>query len=115
MVKRSLVVGLLLADTASALGTEWRLSADGTWQNPTPPPARGSLKPREYMPFADQTRSPGIINLLIWYYRNVERDARIVEVVKRFDRFLLEPEKAKAYGMLHRGAHREEPGIDSKW
>ncbi len=82
---------------------------DGTWMDRTPPPEQRSLKAWEYMPFADQTRSPGIINLLIWYHQHVSPDPRVAAAVKKFDRFLLDPNNARSYGMLHRGAHRSEP------
>ncbi|MGH7946379.1 MAG: hypothetical protein ACREF9_15420 [Opitutaceae bacterium] len=53
---------------------------------------------------ADQKRSPGVTNLLIWYYLNVEKDERITEAVKRFNRVLTDPAAAKEFGMLNRGA-----------
>jgi len=61
---------------------------DGTWAVP------GS---------EDQKRSPGVVNFLIWYYENVNKDARIVQAVQKFDQFLLVPENAKAFGMLNSG------------
>lgn len=59
---------------------------DGSWAVP------GSL---------DQKRSPGVVNLLIWYYDYVNKDKRIIDAVRKFDKFLLTPEKAVAYGMLN--------------
>jgi hypothetical protein len=52
----------------------------------------------------DPTRSPGIANLLIWYYEQVDQDPRIVGAVRKFDQFLLNPEEAKAFGLLNMGA-----------
>ena len=52
----------------------------------------------------DPTRSPGIANLLIWYYEQVDKDPRIVSAVRKFDRFLLNREEAKAFGLLNAGA-----------
>ena len=52
----------------------------------------------------DRTRSPGIINYLIWYYGHVNADPRIAQAVQRFDAFVLDPAKAKSFGLLNRGA-----------
>jgi len=52
----------------------------------------------------DLTRSPGIVNLLTWYYLHVRKDQRIVEAVRKFNGYLLAPENAKAFGMLTAGA-----------
>ena len=84
----------------------------------------------------DVTRSPGVVNLLIWYYENVHQDPRIVKAVQAFDRFLLNPENAQDFGLLNAGAALDDdcsnsntvtsltgraiadilaPGITSKW
>jgi len=84
----------------------------------------------------DVTRSPGIANFLIWYYENVHQDPRIVKEVQAFDRFLVNPANAKAFGLLNAGAAFDNkcansdtgtsltgpaiadilaPGITSKW
>ena len=52
----------------------------------------------------DQKRSPGIINFLIWYYRNAEKDPRILHAIRKFETFILSPADAKAFGMLNDGA-----------
>ncbi|HEY3938601.1 MAG TPA: hypothetical protein VGL97_14290 [Bryobacteraceae bacterium] len=52
----------------------------------------------------DQKRSPGIVNLLTWYYDHVEKDPRIPKAVERFDQFILTPAHAKVFGMLNDGA-----------
>jgi hypothetical protein len=52
----------------------------------------------------DLTRTPGIANLLIWYYREVHKDRRVLEAVRKFNRYLLDPENAKAFGVLTAGA-----------
>jgi hypothetical protein len=67
---------------------EWILrtqNPDGTWAVADSP---------------DQKRSPGIINFLIWYDIHVRHDPRIVEAVRKFDRFLLTPGQAKSFGLL---------------
>lgn len=87
---------------------------------------------------SDQKRSPGVVNLLIWYDSHVKHDPRIVDAVRKFDRFLLTPGQAKAFGLLSadggdNGAPATEggdvvtsltgraladilqPGVDSKW
>ncbi len=58
----------------------------------------------------DRTRWPGIIDYLIWYYERVEHDPRIAQAVRRFDAFVLNPERAKSLGLLNRGA---EGGVKS--
>jgi hypothetical protein len=71
---------------------------DGSWGKPEPPEktmCSGKM---------DFTRSPGIVNLLIWYDENVHRDRRIVRAVQAFDRFVLNPEQAKTFGLLNAGA-----------
>ena len=52
----------------------------------------------------DRTRSPGIINYLIWYYEQVDRDPRIVRAVRRFDEYVLKRENGRQYGLLNDGA-----------
>ncbi len=52
----------------------------------------------------DQKRSPGVINFLIWYYKHVEKDARIPAATRKFNSFILVPENAKAFGLLNEGA-----------
>jgi hypothetical protein len=96
---------------------------DGTWSK---------LAPTSW----DRTRSPGIIDYLIWYYGHVNPDPRVSTAVQRFDAFLLDAEKAKSFGLLNRGAQGGEkasafntatsltgraladilsPDVDSKW
>lgn len=52
----------------------------------------------------DRTRSPGIVDYLIWYYEHVDRDPRIVKAVQRFDAFVLNPENGKSFGLVYDGA-----------
>ncbi len=91
---------------------------DGTWAVP------GS---------ADQKRSPGVVNFLIWYHQHVSQDPRIVAAVKKHNRFILSPEQGKEYGLLEYGAKDNtandvvtsisgravadilSPGVDAKW
>ncbi|HUZ46986.1 MAG TPA: hypothetical protein VMW54_10150 [Terriglobia bacterium] len=86
----------------------------------------------------DRTRSPGIVNYLIWYYQHVDQDPRVAQAVRRFDAFIIHPENGKAFGLLNDGAvpiGREgsnsfntatsltaralagmvSPGVDSRW
>ncbi len=49
---------------------------------------------------SDQKRSPGVVDLLIWYDSHVKHDERIVAAVRKFDRFLLTPGQAQAFGLL---------------
>ena len=58
----------------------------------------------------DRTRSPGIIDYLIWYYEHVDRDPRIVRAVQRFDAYILNPDDGKAYGLLNDGATANSRG-----
>jgi hypothetical protein len=64
-------------------------NADGTWA------AEGPW---------DQKRSPGIINLLVWYYTNVAKDARITAAIQKFQSFILAPENGRKFGLLNVGA-----------
>lgn len=48
---------------------------------------------------ADQQRSPRVLTLLTWYYRNVEPDPKVAESVRRYCRFLLDPANSRAYGV----------------
>lgn len=52
----------------------------------------------------DRTRSPGIADYLIWYYKRVNPDPRVARAVQQFDAFMLDPEKSKSFGLLNRGA-----------
>lgn len=66
---------------------DWFLAkqnADGTW---------GTLRSQ------DQQRSPRAVTLLTWYYRQVQRDPRIADAVRRYCRYLLDPANSRAYGV----------------
>jgi hypothetical protein len=73
-------------------------NSDGTWGIRRPPASTDCLG------IGDPARGPGVVNLLIWYYSHVDRDPRIVNAVHKFDRFLLNPEQAKQFGLLNFGA-----------
>lgn len=97
-------------------------NANGTWAKP------GS---------SDQARSPGVINLLTWYYEHIHHDPRVARAVRRFDAFILNPRESKAWGLLGSGAATKkwngvtvdvarsltgraladivEPGVDARW
>lgn len=53
----------------------------------------------------DRTRSPGIVNYLIWYYEHVDHNPHVARAVQRFGAFILKPENAKSYGLLNMGAN----------
>jgi hypothetical protein len=55
----------------------------------------------------DRSRSIGIVDYLIWYYKHVDRDPRVANAVERWDAYVLNSENAKAYGLLSAGA---DPG-----
>jgi hypothetical protein len=79
---------------------EWVLrtqNANGSWGHPDP-------RSKSACNTFDQSRSPGIANLLIWYYEHVDKDPRVLEAVRKFDRFLLNKEDSKAFGILSAGA-----------
>jgi len=66
---------------------EWLLArqkADGSW---------GEMRS------ADQQRSPRAVSLLAWYYRSVQPDPKIQAAVRRYVAFLLDPERARDYGI----------------
>ncbi len=98
---------------------------DGTWSK---------LGPKTW----DRTRSPGIVDYLIWYYEHVHRDPRIAKAVQRFDAFVVDPKNGKTFGLLTDGANPGpvdkanafntvtsltgraladilSPGVDAKW
>jgi hypothetical protein len=78
---------------------EWLLATqnpNGSWGGPSHKPGKG-------MSF-DLTRSPGIANTLVWYYTHVEKDARVLNAVRKFDQFLVNPEEAKTFGQLNQGS-----------
>jgi hypothetical protein len=52
----------------------------------------------------DRTRSPGIVNYLIWYYEHVHHGRRVAQAVRRFDAFIINPANGKSYGLLNDGA-----------
>ncbi len=64
---------------------------DGTWSKL----ARNSW---------DRTRSPGIVDYLIWYYQHVSCDPRVAAAVQRFDAYVVNPDNGKSYGLLNDGA-----------
>ncbi len=59
-------------------------NADGSW---------GKLRS------ADQQRSPRSLTLLSWFYRHVDPSPEAAESVRKYCRFLLNPENSKAYGV----------------
>jgi hypothetical protein len=104
--------------------------ADGTWSDV----GRTSQGHNPEGPDWNRTRSPGIINYLIWYYEHVDHDPRIAKAVQRFDAFIVVPSNGKSYGLLNNGAHTNtnsfdtatsltgraladilSPGVDAKW
>jgi hypothetical protein len=65
--------------------------ADGTW----------SKQGRKSW---DRTRSPGIVNYLIWYYEHVQHDPQVAKAVRRFDAYLVDPKNGKYFGLISDGA-----------
>ncbi|MGC9319803.1 MAG: hypothetical protein ACP5KN_17350, partial [Armatimonadota bacterium] len=62
---------------------EWLLrtqNADGSWAE------RGS---------GDQLRSHGVVNLLLWYYHNVDPDPRIADAIRRYYLLLLDDDRGE--------------------
>jgi hypothetical protein len=47
----------------------------------------------------DQQRSPGVVNLLAWYYRTVAPDPRVARAIRKYCRFLLHPANREPYGV----------------
>ncbi len=119
-------------------------NADGSWGDPKPvlrPETNRS--PWNHRPYSDRRRSAGAVNVLTWWYLHVNKDARILEAVRKFDRFINNPRNAADFGMLNRRpeprqgavagkpAHTDEdvataltgraiagilsPGVDSQW
>jgi len=46
---------------------------------------------------ADKKRSPEVINLLVWYYNEAERDKKVLSAIKKFQDNILDP--ARSYGL----------------
>jgi hypothetical protein len=67
-------------------------NANGTWG------VRRPAANSECLGIGDPARSPGVVNLLIWYYSHVDKDPRIVNAVRKFDRFLLNPSRRRSLG-----------------
>lgn len=86
----------------------------------------------------DRTRSPGIVNYLIWYYDHVDPDPRVQKAIQRFDAFVTDPKNGKSYDLLMDGAEEGtgqpkfssnaatgltgraladilDPGVDARW
>ncbi len=117
-------------------------NADGSWGNTKPLLRPASNKsPWNRRPFPDRRRSAGVVNVLTWWYNHVAKDPRALAAVRKFDRYITNPENAADFGMLHRRpsaaattaqpTHTDEdvataltgraiadilmPGVDSKW
>jgi hypothetical protein len=117
-------------------------NADGSWGNPKPM-LRSAVNrsPWNARPFPDRRRSAGAVNVLTWWYNHVDKDARALAAVRKFDRYITNPANAADFGMLHRRppaaakapkpTHTDEdvataltgraiadilmPGVDSNW
>jgi hypothetical protein len=76
--------------------------ADGTWST-------------EAAKSWDRTRSPGIVDYLIWYYEHVDRDPRIAAAVRRFDAHVIAPEGGKSFGLLNDGAETGAKDANNAW
>jgi hypothetical protein len=47
----------------------------------------------------DQQRSPGVVTLLAWYYRNVVPEPRVAKAIRAYCLYLLDPANSAAYGV----------------
>ncbi|MBN1541424.1 hypothetical protein JW992_04700 [candidate division KSB1 bacterium] len=47
----------------------------------------------------DQQRSQGVLNLLVWYYHNIERDQRVLKAIHKNINFFRETDRAERYGI----------------
>src|SRR5690348_2691615 len=63
-------------------------NADGTWAQADS---------------SDQKRTPGIANLLVWYYDKVHKDPKVLAAIRKFDLVLADPAKAREFGLLSAG------------
>lgn len=63
----------------------------------------------------DRTRSPGIVDYLIWYYEHVDRDPRILQAVQRFDVYVVNPKNGRDYGLLNDGAQTGPKDINNSF
>jgi hypothetical protein len=63
----------------------------------------------------DRTRSPGIVDYLIWCYEHVDRDPRILAAVKRFDAYVTNPQDGRAFGLLNDGAQTGPKDINNSF
>ncbi len=89
-------------------------NADGSWggTKPVVRPAsnRSPWSPR---PYSDRRRSAGAVNVLTWWYQNVAKDARVLESVRRFDRFINNAKNAADFHLLHRHTEPDpKPGAE---
>lgn len=50
---------------------------------------------------------------MIWYYKCVDQDPRIVEAVRRFDEYIVDPENGKYYGLIVDGADTNNGDFNS--
>jgi hypothetical protein len=119
-------------------------NGDGSWGDIKPVLRPATNKsPWNPRPFSDRRRSAGAVNVLTWWYLNVDQDPRILAAVRKFDRFINDPKAAADFCMLHRRANLDpkagseshahtdcdvataltgraiadilSPGIDSQW
>lgn len=75
---------------------------DGTWSTEAP---------KSW----DRTRSPGIVDYLIWYYTHIKHDPRIPVAVRRFDAHVITPEGGKSFGLLNSGAQTGPTDVNHAW
>lgn len=63
----------------------------------------------------DRTRSPGIVDYLIWYYTDVQHDPRIAAAIRRFDAHVISPSDGKSFGLLNDGAETGPKDVNNAW
>jgi hypothetical protein len=63
----------------------------------------------------DRTRSPGIVDYLIWYYVHVSHDPRIAAAVRLFDVHVITPDDGRSFGLLNDGAETGPKDVNNAW
>ena len=80
-------------------------NSDGSWGGTEPQQRPETNKsPWNHRPFSDRRRSAGAVNVLTWWYLNVDKDPRILAAVRKFDVFIDDPKSAAEF--LHAAPSR---------
>jgi hypothetical protein len=90
-------------------------NADGSWGDTKPASRPETNKsPWNHRPFSDRRRSAGAVNVLTWWYLNVNQDPRILAAVCKFEHFINDPKSAADFRMLHRTADPDANAASGK-